>query len=246
MLVRGAILLVAIVALTANGCGGYRGTDDADCEAEATRTSVAPAVSPTLVASPASAPTPEPDCPVDEELCEYARRVESLLHAGLVDELLDDSRGVPTICPNGVNEGLDETFPLCEGATPGEIRYGFKAGTFQAEGYTTDRDGTKEIISGWARDPRVRAYTIGCKDAAPAPRCEGLFTLVLSVPASTDRPFLGLVVKRSDGPEEIVATYNGYAMMQMFGEYVDGGLAEIGVDPLDPSTGPTRFVLLPQ
>jgi hypothetical protein len=235
--------LVAAGALLISACGGS--SDDGGDPSEATTPTALPMIATVSLPRPDSNVIAEqPACPVEQELCAFAERVEPLVRAGRVDELLEDSPGVPLRCPNGVNEGLDETFPLCDGAAPGEVRYGFGGGTFQAEGFTVDLAGTREIIAGWSGTPGLGVFTIGCKDVDGTPQCDDMFTLVLSTSDSDERPFLGLVIERHDGRNEIVATYNGRAI-DLFQEYVQGGVTDIGVDPLDPTTGPTRFVRLP-
>ncbi|MEX2227765.1 MAG: hypothetical protein WEB52_15115 [Dehalococcoidia bacterium] len=187
-------------------------------------------------------------CPVEQELCDFAQRVELLVSEGRADELLEGSPGVPITCPNGVNEGLDHTFPLCDGAIPEEVRYGFGAGYFQPEAYTTDLAGIKELLGGWSSPApvdaeRTRVYTIGCRSEGNVADCKVMFSLVLS---STDPSELGgffaIVFARTAEQPVIVRVFGG--AVDSFPEFTAGGTTEIGVDPQDPSTGPTLLILL--
>ena len=89
----------------------------------------------TTVPADASATATEPAaCPVATIACDKALDLARAVAMSDWDAVLRDLRATPAACPGPTAGGLGGPYPLCDGASPGELRHGFPVAHHGSEG----------------------------------------------------------------------------------------------------------------
>lgn len=170
-----ALLAMALVgALLAVSCGG----DDNKS------TSVNPAVSPTSTPSATAVATSSGSCPA-ETICSDARQLLDALNRHDADAILGRMQIQEFTCPGGPAIGDGSPYPLCDGATAGEKRSGYRVAN-SVTFVVVSRDQMAEVL---ALGPNAAPWvwtlrTIGCPPAAGQSPC-ATRGLVVAAPQGT-------------------------------------------------------------
>lgn len=236
--IRTALVGLAVVAVAgfAVACGGDG--DDGDDAATATPgAATAVGTRPAATASPVATGTASAaPCPVRDEICERAGEIEAALRAGDFDAIIGDTPGEAVTCPAN-SQPLDGTYPLCDGATGGEVRYGFPIGTYQSEGGRVTIEGVREAMRIW-RDgvvgrsgaEAITARTVGCAETDTA--CDEIYALVFaeddsSGAAETEISLINLVFAEGDTGGELVNLLAGTPTLNA--PLIEGGAHDVGI-----------------
>jgi hypothetical protein len=175
---RLVLLAMALVgALLAVSCGG----DDNKS------TSVNPAVSPTSTpaATAATAVATSPGACPAEAICSDARQLLDALNRHDADAILGRMQIQEFTCPGGPAIGDGSPYPLCDGATAGEKRSGYR----EANSVTFVVVSRDQQAQGLALGPGAAPWvwslrTIGCPPAAGQTPCASR-GLVVAAPQGT-------------------------------------------------------------
>jgi hypothetical protein len=100
------------------------------------------------------APMPTPaatatDCPVNGAVCSLAEKLATALQAGNYNAIVDLMQSREHVCPGGSPQGSGGPFPLCDGASTGEVRSGYQLSRRYSEGYIVGRDGVIAFLEGF-------------------------------------------------------------------------------------------------
>jgi hypothetical protein len=122
-------------------------------------------------------------------------------------------------CPGPEPSGLGGPFPLCDGATPGELRSGYLTARRASEGAVLSQEGYREVLRQriTARDPAAsdeygpgewRLYSLGCLEpqADDASSCGERYTVVLSAIVDGGDGHRELLIFFVEGTESPVVT----------------------------------------
>ena len=235
---RALILAVLVLAVA---CGGANHPS----MASTSRTEVPPSAT----SSPASAER----CPVRQDLCDFARATEALLISGDVDSVVDAAPGRAVTCETGIDPGLGADFPLCKGATPGEVRFEVHFGRFQSEGGIVARGGLVALMSDWLRsidagqtdsdgNAAIRLMAMGCPIASQDVDCATGFNLVFtSIQRRTGREFLLITFLRDEpGLKRLAGADTGLLKLNV--GYFTGSGTLPRLDPSDPKSPEIRYL----
>ncbi len=97
------------------------------------RTTSAPGTS-----APAEMPTANTECPVAKDLCATALALQQNMWAANFDALETLTQKSSFTCPGPSPGGAGGPYPLCQGASPGEIRRGVRINRLQSDGGTVE------------------------------------------------------------------------------------------------------------
>ena len=116
------------------------------------------------------APAPVP-CPVDERACEAAATIQGWLDEGEPAAILARYPASDHTCPGPEPEFHGEPFPLCNGATAGEIRTGYVLGIdTTALVYSLER--MTELLDQRGTNRDWRAVSVACPREADPAHCQ--------------------------------------------------------------------------
>jgi hypothetical protein len=131
-------------------------------------------------------------CPVDDRVCGVASEVEDILASGDADVFIEHFEERQFECPGPESTGKGEPFPLCLGASAGELR----------SGYLFLNDSTGTVVSSlWLRDHlsklsdasshyHWRVHAIGCIGAEEGGCVDG-FVIVIAPLDKTGHEIVG-------------------------------------------------------
>lgn len=100
-------------------------------------------------ATPVPGETEEPECPIEEVMCNLGESLEVALGNGDYDSIVDLMQSREETCPGGAPQGAGGPFPLCEGAPQGEVRTGYQLARRYSEGSIVDREGVVTYLEGF-------------------------------------------------------------------------------------------------
>lgn len=238
--VRLRTVLTVAAALAATVLAGACGDDGDD----------PPASTPTVAATVTSAPpTPTPStlgCPVHDDICAHARTLEAALRSGDIDAVIGATQGDPVTCAGGAVQPLAPTWPLCDGAAAGEVRYGVRKGGYQSETSLVTVDEMAKFIGEWRDDQAsagdagtLRAWTIGCSVADQT--CDRAYAIVFSLPNGIS--LLNINYLRADGSAPALSmALSGLASLNR--ELIDGGEHGVPIPPYNDPVRPVDYVPL--
>ncbi len=156
-------------------------------------------------------------CPVNDAACSAAVSLEGQLDDGAVAELVSRSRADEHVCPGPVATAHGEPFPLCNGATVGEVRTGYTIANDSAYLVLSEEAMAArfEEVSGATGGPDWRVVSLACPAAGGGSRCQDkvLVGLAQLTPSGEPVPEAGAMLMELalDGGEwEIVLLTQGF------------------------------------
>ena len=142
-------------------------------------------------------------CPTEQSACDFASLLNGWVRTADIDAIIGASEPTIFICPRPTPMGIGYLDSLCEGASAGESRAGYRYEMQESEGSVLNEKDLRNEIKSWIEsdDPsksddygsgQVRFASIGCPRPEPAadPSCESHFSVVFTKITVTWREFL--------------------------------------------------------
>lgn len=175
---RTAVVSLSIVVLGACSSGAQTETPQSTPSAAASAPSASQTHSPTAGISPPPTPTSVSafDCARYPDICRFAASVNEVVSQRAVGSIPGIADAVDYECPTPGATGLGGSFPLCDGAGPGEHRLGYRVSNQSVAGARSlDQMGEAAIflprntsLRDRFGDGSNRVFGVGCPAAAGA------------------------------------------------------------------------------
>lgn len=230
-------LTVAFAALMV-ACDGDDEPDTPDSTPTAA-TSASPAASTTTASetpspsatatqdAPTATPEPgdaeEPECPIEEVVCNIGDSVEAALADGNYGAIIDLMQARDETCPGGQPQGAGGPFPLCDGASQGEVRTGYQVARRYSEGGIVDSEGAITFLEGFVNavtpqatdahgDGQLRLQGVSCAQQS-GERCQMATVFFTAILEQSRRELLIFWIPLPADPETpISSVWNGPIM----------------------------------
>jgi hypothetical protein len=217
-----AITLTADETPAETGTPGETGTPAADATG-------------TIVPTPASTPLP---CPVEETVCGSARALETLLRDD-VAAVVAGAEPVTVTCDATPAAGIDVNAAVCEGASPGEMRTGYRVAAWQSEGSILPEGELLDYLQQWVDQGPLELAAVGCPTGSNGfAHCADVFAVVFTPPGG--ETLFEIIMSRFTVPvPRPTAFITGNIELNQ--PVVDGGVHELALPFVDLDGGTTTY-----
>jgi DNA-binding CsgD family transcriptional regulator len=216
-----AVAAAAVIAISNARGDGTSGAGPDDRDVVATPSPIAPV-----------------NCPVNSAACEVALQLQPVVEGRDLDTLVSLMSSEDHVCPGGAPQGAGGPFPLCTGASAGEVRTGYLIFTHLSQGLVVSAE---QLKAEFDRDlsGAFELSSIGCKTGDAD--CSEFLVAFSRVDAAQPPayPFFYLAAELDAGIAQLVALGRGYDMAT---EVAQGGVGEITFLRGGPSGPSTTFV----
>jgi len=203
-----AAIGLTLLALFSTAC---ESDEDPQATSTVSPTPASRASSTSTVTSTPDYGAPDP-CPVAVEICDFATELQRLISTADVDDLDALLQPSDFVCP-GLELGAGGPFPLCDGASAGDVRKGFPIQRLQSDGSTVEVSLLPQLRMAILDDGDsylgyyVQPHVVGihCPVRGGSPDCGGEIRVHLSL----QNPGTHLIVSPRDGALRLIGLQMG-------------------------------------